>query len=450
MLKKLLTPPALATTEHTLEGDLALPSDTGHPMRLGLWALGIGFGGFLLWASFAPLDEGVPTAGMVVIDTKRKAVQHQVGGLIKEVAVHEGQFIKQGDPLVRLNDAVVQAQYESVRQNYLTLRGNESRLVAEQAGLPKIEFHPDLIKEKHDLDVQKIIQNQGELFISRRKAQTADLQAYREAILGQEAALQGYLDVLKSRKDQLDYLQQELAGMRDLVKEGYAPRNKQFELERMVADALGNIAEVQANLQRTRGGIAEQKMRALQRQQEYRKEVDTQQAEVRRQVQAEAERYKAVTQELERTVIRAPAEGQVVGLAVQTVGGVIGPGQKIMDIVPENEMLLIETRVAPNLIDSVKPGAVADVRFASFAHTPQLVVDGKILSISSDIIVEQNMPPYYLARLAITPEGMKILGKRQLQPGMPAEVIIKTGQRSMLTYLLHPLIKRISASMKEE
>jgi len=235
------------------------------------------------------------------------------------------------------------------------------------------------------------------------------------------------------------------------VNEGYAPRNKQMELERMVAGTNGALAELQGNIARARSAIAEVKMRAIQRRQEYRKEVDTQMADVRREVQADAEKFKASSEELARMVIRAPAEGQVVGLAVQTVGGVIQPGQKLMDIVPQNEILLIETRVAPHLIDSVKPGLVTDVRFSSFAHSPQLVVPGRVDSISSDLITEpQTNMSYYLARVSVTAEGMKELGSRQMQAGMPVEVIIKTGERTVLTYLLHPLLKRLAASMKEE
>ncbi|MCX7169732.1 MAG: HlyD family efflux transporter periplasmic adaptor subunit, partial [Proteobacteria bacterium] len=191
-------------------------------------------------------------------------------------------------------------------------------------------------------------------------------------------------------------------------------------------------------------------LRAIQRSQEYRKEVDTQLSEVRREVQADAEKYKASTQELGRTVIRAPSEGQVLGLTVQSVGAVVGPGQKLMDIVPKNETLLLEAKVPPHLIDKVHAGLEVDVRFSSFAHSPSLVVQGKLESISSDLLSEQNGSVYYLARISITPEGMKELGNRQMQAGMPAEVVIKTGERTVLTYLLHPLFKRMAASMKEE
>ena len=160
---------------------------------------------------------------------------------------------------------------------------------------------------------------------------------------------------------------------------------------------------------------------------------------------------RAVSDDLARTEIKAPAAGQVVGLAVQTVGAVVQSGQKLMDIVPKDAPLILEAHVAPHLIDRVRSDLPVDVRFSSFAHSPQLVVQGKVVSISADLLTEpQTNVSYYLARVQVTPEGIKHLGKRQLQPGMPVEVILKTGERSMLTYLLHPLTKRLAASMTEE
>lgn len=444
---------ARATTvgNTVVEGEIVPPTNTLQPMRLGLWVLGLGFGGFLLWMGLAPLDEGVPTQGTVSIDTKRKAVQHLTGGIVKEVLVKEGQFVNDGQVVIALNDAVARANYEAVRQRYLGLRAMEGRLAAEQAGQEKINFHPDLLKAASDPLIQQHINNQQQLLQSRRMALQADMQAIEESIKGQQAAIQGYEGMQQSRQNQLALLQEELRGTRDLVKEGYAPRNRQLELERATADVSGALAELQGNISRARSAIAEMKMRAIQRKQEYRKEVDTQMASVRLDVQSDTEKFKASGEELARMVIRAPAEGQVVGLAVQTVGGVIQPGQKLMDIVPNNEILLIETRVAPHLIDRVQPGLMTDVRFSSFAHSPQLVVDGKVESVSGDLITEpQTNLSYYLARVSVTPEGMKTLGSRQLQAGMPVEVVIKTGERTVLTYLLHPLLKRMSASMKEE
>jgi protease secretion system membrane fusion protein len=202
---------------------------------------------------------------------------------------------------------------------------------------------------------------------------------------------------------------------------------------------------------RTRRAIGELRQRALSRKQEYRKEVETQMADVTREVQGDAEKYRALQDELGRTEIRSPADGQVVALVAQTPGAVVGPGQKLMDVVPANQALMLETHVPPQLIDRVQAGMPVDVRFSAFANSPQLVVDGKVVSVSADVLTEpQSNMSYFLARVAVTPEGLKTLGKRQMQPGMPVEVVFKTGERSLLTYLLHPLTKRMAASMTEE
>lgn len=434
-----------------LEGEAALPTDTGRATRIGLWTLGLGFGGFLLWAAFAPLDEGVPAQAIVSIETKRKAVQHLSGGIIKNVFVKEGQLVKQGEPLANLDDAVTRANYESIRQHYFTLRATEGRLLAEQAGRDQIEFHPDLVKVASDPYIQQTTEQQKQLIQSRQGALQADLNVIKQSIEGLEATIQGATGMLDARRRQLQFLQEELAGIRDLVKEGYAPRNRQLELERESAQTQGAIADLQGNILRSQRNIAELKMRGIQRTQEYRKEVDTQLADIRREVQADADKFKAVTDDLDRMVIRAPAEGQVVGLAVQHVGAVLAPGQKLADVVPQNETLILEARVPPNLIDKVHAGLAVDTRFSAFANSPALVVQGKVDSISADLLTDPQInQSYFLARVSITPEGMKQLGNRQMQAGMPAEIIVKTGERSLLTYLLHPLVKRVAASMKEE
>lgn len=429
----------------------ALTAHTGRAARFGLWALGLGFGGFLLWAGLAPLDEGVPGQGMISIDTKRKTVQHLSGGLIKEVLVGEGDLVQEGQLLVRLDEAVARANFEAARQRYVGLRAMQDRLQAEQRALRKIVFHPDVLQAASDPQIREVILTQEQLFGSRRAALQADLQSTRESIEGQQALIQSYQSMLVSRKSQQALLQEELNNTRSLVKEGYAPRNRQLELERMVAEASAGMAELLGNTTRAQRAVAELQQRAIARQQEYRKEVETQLADVSREVPGDAEKYRATQDDLNRIEIRSPATGQVVGLAFQTVGGVVGPGQKLMDIVPEDQALLIEARVPPHLIDRVSKDLPVDVRFSSFAHTPQLVVPGKVASVSADVLIDQQTgAAYYLARVAVTTEGYKTLGKRQLQPGMPVEVIFITGERSMLTYLLKPLTKRLAASMKEE
>ena len=427
-------------------------TDTGRATRIGLLTLLIGFGGFLLWAAYAPLDEGVPTVGMVSIDTKRKAVQHLTGGIVRDVLVREGDTVKQGQVLMRLDSATARANYEAVRQRYLGYRAVQGRLLAEQTGAQSITFHPDLLEAKSDPLIAQQILTQEQLFRSRKAALAADLKGIDESIQGQEALLKAYKSMLESRRRQLALLTEELDNTRSLVKDGYAPRNRQLELERMLTESNAAIAELLGNISRGTSAIAELRQRTILRAQEYRKEVESQLGDYSRELQSDAEKLVAVRAELDRIEIRSPAEGQVVGLAFQTVGGVVPPGQKLMDVVPEQRELLLEAHVPPHLIDKVRIGQPADIRFSAFAHSPTLVIEGKLVSVSGDLLVDPQNPQiqYYLARVEVTPEGMKTLGARRMQPGMPAEVIIKTGERSLLKYLLHPLTKRIAASLKEE
>jgi len=443
-------PPPPAPAEDVPEATAA-PDDARRPARIGLWVLLLGFGGFLLWAALAPLDEGVVAPASVSIDTRRKTVQHLTGGIIREVLVGEGEKVREGQPLMRLDQAVAKANFEASRQRYLGLRAVQTRLLAEQSGVRSIAWPPELLQAAQDPLVRQQMDNQQQLMASRRASLAAEVQAMQESIRGQEGLIASYQQMLESRKGQLALLQDELKNTRELVQEGYAPRNRQLELERMMAESITAQAELQGNSVRARQSISELRQRVVQRQQEYRKDIEQQLADASREVIGEGEKYRAMENELGRTEIRAPASGQVVGLAMQTVGGVVQPGQKLLDIVPEREPLLLEARVPPQFIDRVRAGLPVDIRFSSFAHSPQLVVEGRVGSISGDLIVEnQNTPPYYLARVTVTPEGLRKLGTRQMQPGMPAEVVFKTGERSLLTYLLHPLTKRVAASMKEE
>ena len=427
-------------------------SDTSSVARTGLWVLGLGFGGFLLWAALAPLDEGVPTQGMVTLDSKRKMVQHLSGGIVKEVLVQEGQQVKEGDPLMRLDGAVAKSNYEAVRQRYLGYRTMQSRLFAEQAGHDVIDWHPDVKAAMSDPLIKQQVSTQQQLIQARRAALAADLQGIEENSQGLKEQFNSYQNILVQRRSQLGLLSEELNNTRGMVKEGYAPRNRQLELERMVAESNAAIADLMGNSLRISRQISELTQRTVARKQEYRKEIESQLADITREVQSDAEKFVAVTADLDRMEIKAPATGQVVGLTVQTVGAVLQPGQKLLDVVPDNQTLLLEAHIPPHLIDKVQAGLPADIRFNSFAHSPQLVVEGKVLSVSGDLLSDPQQPQYayYLARVQVTPTGMKTLGQRQMQPGMPAEVVIKTGERSLLTYLLHPLTKRLAASLKEE
>lgn len=432
--------------------DVESRADTRSVMRLGFWVLVVGFGLFLAWAAWAPLDEGVPAPATVNIETRRKAVQHMTGGTVKSVAVKEGSVVKEGDLLIQLDESATRAAYETMLQNYLGQRANEARLVAEARNAPSLSFHPDLLKSQ-DPHAAQHMNVQQQLFQSRRASLTAELAAANQSIAGLEGQLVGMQQVLDNRRAQAALQAQQLANVQQLSNDGFAPRNQALQLEQQQAELRASMADLQSNMQRVRSAIAETRLRIAQRQQDYAKEVSTQLAEVQREVEGNQERLRAIELELGRMQVRAPVSGQVLGLAINGPGAVVTTGLRLMEIVPQNESLLLEAKIPQQVIDRIKVGDQTEVRFTTFANSPQLVVHGKLVSLSGDAISEQTplgMQTYFLGRVEITPEGRKALGTRQLTPGMMAEVLIKTGERSLLTYMLHPLTKRIAAAMIEE
>ena len=447
------TSTANATTVEAVDAiDISEQSNTRTPIRLGFWVLIVGFGLFLLWAAFAPLDEGVSAPATVSIETRRKTIQHLQGGVIKEVRVKEGQMVKADQVLVVLDDGTTRAAYESVRQTYLAQRAQESRLMSELANQSRISFHADLLKAS-EAEAQLHMAAQQQLFNARRAAQVAEFAAATENIAGLEAQVSGLRAVLDSRKTQAALQSEQLQGVKALAQDGFAPRNQALQLEQSQADLRAAMADITANTQRSLMAISEMKQKIAQRKQEYLKEVSAQLTDVRREVQGNDEKLRAITAELGRIEIRSPVEGQVVALALASSGGVVQPGQRLMDVVPKGESLLLDAKVPTHVIDRVKVGDPVEVRFSGFANTPQLVVDGRLVSLSGDAVTEQmggGVINFYLGRVEITEAGRKALGQRQMQPGMQAEVLIRTGERSLLTYLMHPLTKRVAAAMKEE
>ena len=447
------TSTANATTVEAVDAiDISEQSNTRTPIRLGFWVLIVGFGLFLLWAAFAPLDEGVSAPATVSIETRRKTIQHLQGGVIKEVRVKEGQMVKADQVLVVLDDGTTRAAYESVRQTYLAQRAQESRLMSELANQSRISFHADLLKAS-EAEAQLHMAAQQQLFNARRAAQVAEFAAAMENIAGLEAQVSGLRAVLDSRKTQAALQSEQLQGVKALAQDGFAPRNQALQLEQSQADLRAAMADISANTQRSLMAISEMKQKIAQRKQEYLKEVSAQLTDVRREVQGNDEKLRAITAELGRIEIRSPVEGQVVALALASSGGVVQPGQRLMDVVPKGESLLLDAKVPTHVIDRVKVGDPVEVRFSGFANTPQLVVDGRLVSLSGDAVTEQmggGVINFYLGRVEITEAGRKALGQRQMQPGMQAEVLIRTGERSLLTYLMHPLTKRVAAAMKEE
>ena len=449
------------TNQPTNTAQAALPVmvddevNTQRPIRLGATVLVVGFGAFLLWAGFAPLDQGVPASGTVAIETRKKTIQHSTGGVVKDVLVKEGQWVKEGEVLMEVSDTQARANNETIRQAYLSQRAVEARLEAELQNSSSIHFGSDMTGNKSDPFVQQLMLTQQNLFAARRASFVAEVSALEQSIQALKDQLWGVDQSLANRLVQIQLQEKHLKSIKTLAEEGYAPKNQVLQMEQTQTELKTALSDLKSNQARLSRSIEESQFRMAQRKQDYLKDAMGQLAEVKKEVQAGKERLTTTNEELARTQIKSPVEGQVVGMSISATGGVVMAGQKLMDVVPKSEALLIDAKVLPHIIDKVHTGMDVSVRFNTFANTPQLVVPGKLMALSSDVISDPNagmagVSSYYLGRVEITPEGLKILGSRVLQPGMPTEVLFKVGERTLLNYIMYPLTKRIAASLKEE
>jgi protease secretion system membrane fusion protein len=444
-------PPVQASLPDLVEDEV----NTQQPIRLGAAVLVVGLGAFLLWAGFAPLAQGVPASGTVAIETRKKTIQHSTGGVVKDVLVKEGQWVKEGDVLIEVSDTQARANNETIRQAYLSQRAVEARLEAELKNAGSILFGTDITANKADPFVQQLMLTQQNLFTARRGSFEAEVSALEQSIQALKDQLWGVDQSLANRLVQIQLQEKHLKSIKTLAEEGYAPKNQVLQMEQTQTELKTALSDLKSNQSRLSRSIEESQFRMAQRKQDYQKDVMGILAEVKKEVQAGKERLTITNEELVRTQIKSPVDGQVVGMSISATGGVVMAGQKLMDVVPKSEALLVDAKVLPHIIDKVQTGMDVSVRFNTFANTPQLVVPGKLVALTSDVITDPSagmggISSYYLGRVEITPEGLKVLGSRLLQPGMPTEVLFKVGERTLLQYIMYPLTKRIAASLKEE
>lgn len=438
------------------ERSLELPGsrvDTnfGGPLRWGLGVLLLGFGGFVAWAGFAPLDAGVTADATVQVAGNRKSVQHLEGGTIDELLVKEGDRVQAGQVLVRLNATRALAEQGVVSTQYIIAKTTEARLLAEREDADAVEFDPALTERfKDDPRYQRAVAQQERLFRTRRDALKGEIAILRENLAGAEQQLAGLEEVQKSRKAQIGYINRELSGVRELAKEGYLPRNRMFELERNAAQLQAALSNDVVEAGRTRNQIAELKLRILQRHQDYQKEVQSQLSDVLKEASALGDRMSAIDYTVRETEIRAPIEGFVQNLSIHTVGGVIGPGTLLMEIVPTDATYLVQARVPVQSIDRVSPGLDVDITFPALNQRTIPNIPGKVLTLSADRLVDEaTHMPYYLAQVEVTPEGVEQLKNETIRAGMPAAVLIRLGERTMMNYLLKPFLERLNRSFTE-
>ena len=354
--------------------------------------------------------------------------------------------------MLRLNPTRALAEQGVVSSQFIIAEATRSRLQAERDDAANVTYRPEFIQRfKEDPRFIEAARAQEQLFQTRREALEGEIAILRENLKGTEQQLDGLIKVQANRKSQIAFINRELAGVRDLAKDGYLPRNRMFELERDAAQLQAALSNDIVEAGRARNQIAELKLRILQRRQDYQKEVQSQLSDLQKEASALEDRLSALDYSVRETNIRAPITGMVQNLSVHTVGGVIGPGTLLMEIVPFDSEYIVEAQVPVQSIDKVYAGLAVDITFPAFNQAKTPNIPGKVLTVSGDRLVDEiTKMPYYRAQVEITPEGVEMLSGNQIRPGMPASVTIRTGERTMLNYLLKPFLDRLDKSFKEQ
>lgn len=432
---------------------LTVNTDTRAYSRLGWLVVLVGVVGFLVWACFAPLDKGVPMSGFVAKEGNRKSIQFLTGGTVQDILVKDGDLVKAGQVLVRMNSVQADSALQISMAQYLTQRVTEARLTAELTGARSIPF-PTKIKEyKDDPRVQEHMSLQQQLFSARQLALQSELSGMEQSIAGLEAQSRGVEAARAAKTEQQLILKEQVDNSRELATQGYVPRTRLLELQRAYAQLAGEIAEDTGNIARSRSQAAELKLRRVQRTQEYQKEVRSQLSDVQKEADALEARIKAQKYEVASVEVKAPVDGIVVGSSVFTKGGVVSPGARMMDLVPVDDALVVEGSLPVNLVDRVHTGLPVELIFSAFNSNRTPHIAGKVIQVAADRTVEERTgAAFYKVRARVTPEGAKLLADKKLVviPGMPVEMFVKTGERTMMSYLLKPVFDRAKTSMTEE
>ncbi|EJM81286.1 type I secretion membrane fusion protein, HlyD family [Pseudomonas sp. GM74] len=424
--------------------------DARYFVRLG-WVLAlVGAGSFFIWASLAPLDQGIPVQGTVVVSGKRKAVQSMSSGVISQILVREGQSVKQGQPLFRLDQTQVAADVQSLQAQYRMAWASLARWQSERDNLKQVNF-PAGLSNDPDPRLALVLEGQRQLFSSRRDAFAREQSALRASIEGAAAQLAGMRRARTDLNAQADSLQQQLSNLTPLAENGYIPRNRLMEYQRQLSQVQQLLAENLGESGRVEQGIIESRLKLQQHIEEYQKEVRTQLADAQLKSVTLEEQLTSAGFDLQHSEIIATADGIAVNLGVHTVGAVVRQGDNLLEIVPQDTRLEVEGRLPVNLIDKVGAHLPVDILFTAFNQSRTPRVPGEVSLISADQMVdEKSGAPYYVLRSSVSDQAMEKLNGLVIKPGMPAEMFVRTGERSLLNYLFKPLLDRAGSALTEE
>lgn len=402
------------------------------------------------WSYLAPLASAALAPGVVSPDGSRKTVEHLEGGIVGVIHVREGDDVEAGAPLVTLDDTHARARYGELRERYLHLLATEARLAAERAGASEIVFSPELL-EATDGDALSAMDGQRELLRSRRSAQVGREQILRQRIRQLEEQNDGLVEVIAAQDRQIALIQEEIKGVEDLYRRGLEKYPRLLALKRAQADIeaerAGHFARIAENGER----IGETEIQLFTVREDVVERANGELADIQRQLAELRSDMPSRADILQRTVIRAPISGTVMNIRPTTVTGVVSPGEPILEIVPKDTRLIIDARVSPGDIERVAPGLEARVMLTAYKQRNLPVIHGTLRSVSADRLVEDRTgQPYFLAKVEVKDEDLARLEDIRLLPGMPADVMILNAERTVVDYLLAPLLRSASRSFRED
>jgi HlyD family secretion protein len=435
---------------------IALEAETPEPslrriMLTSFAVIGLGFGGFLAWACLAKIDSAVPANGTIVVEGKRKTVSLADGGLLKTLYVKEGERVEAGQPLFRLDEVQAQAQLGSLKVQSWTAIARIARLRAEQRDAHDIEFPADLLAATAtDSAVADLVVNEGKVFQDRWAAYEATLAVQRNKVRQAEEQITALQSQLEATRQRLGFTEQELAGTSELFAKGFATKTKIYEQKRNQAEMRGNIGELVARKSAAQEAIGQAQLELAsttkQRQQDVSKDLQEAQSSAADTVQ----KLRGAEDTLAHRLVTAPEAGTVTDIKFFTPGSAIGPGQPILDIVPQNDRMLVEVTVRPEDIEHVHPEQKVNIRLTAYKQHKTPVLTGHILYVSADRQQDAKGEPLFLARAEIDAAALSGIRGVTLYPGMPAEVLIIGGERTAIDYFLSPITDGIRRSMHEE
>ena len=421
------------------------------PIGLGLFTLVVLVGGFLAWALLSPLNSAVLGAGSIVVETNRRDVQHLEGGIIREIHVRDGVEVRAGDVLITLDPTRAQAALQIVRGQMDANRVLLARLRAEVEGAPAIAFDADLVhRAEGDRDLRDIMLGQQQIFAARRASTDGQIAVLRQRIAQIETQIQGQEAQERSRIRQMSLIQQEMDGVNELLRGGFAPRTRALALSRELARLQGEQGEYLSGVARSRQQIGEAQLQILQVERSFQEEVTRALQDTQNTLREQQERLVANQDIVRHLEVRAPVSGTVVGLTVFTAGGVVQPGRTLMQIVPHGDSLLVEAQIAAQDVEVIHEGQQAMIRFPALPQRTLPMLTGEILHVSADRLTDERTGmPFYKVRVRPDEASLQKIAERRLVPGMPAEVTIATGQRTAARYLIEPLWDALRKAMRE-